>query len=64
MLSADLVRASAQATLAMLLISGNAELWHFVAIAFVPSGADAQRKLDLRTGAFGRALCAISPFAC
>ena len=35
MLAADLVRAAVQATLAVLLISGNTELWHFVAIAFV-----------------------------
>jgi MFS family permease len=40
MLGADLVRAAVQATLAVLLLSGNAELWHFVAIAFVTGAAE------------------------
>jgi MFS family permease len=40
MLAADLVRAAVQSTLAVLLISGNAELWHFVAIAFVTGAAE------------------------
>ncbi len=40
MLTADVVRAIVQATLAALLITGNAELWHFVAIAFVTGAAE------------------------
>lgn len=40
MLAADLVRAAVQGTLAVLLISGTAELWHFVAIAFVTGAAE------------------------
>ena len=40
MLAADLVRAAVQGTLAVLLLSGTAELWHFVAIAFVTGAAE------------------------
>ncbi|MCP9486601.1 MAG: MFS transporter [Gaiellaceae bacterium MAG52_C11] len=40
MLAADIVRATVQATLAVLLITGNTELWHFVAIAFVTGAAE------------------------
>jgi len=40
MLAADLVRAAVQATLAVLLISGNVELWHFVAVAFVTGASE------------------------
>jgi len=40
MLAADLVRAVVQGTLAVLLISGSAELWHFVVIAFVTGAAE------------------------
>jgi MFS family permease len=40
MLSADVVRAAVQGILAVLLISGNVELWHFVAVAFVTGAAE------------------------
>jgi len=40
MLTADIVRAAVQATLAVLLITGNAALWHFIAIAFVTGAAE------------------------
>jgi MFS family permease len=41
MLAADLVRAGAQAIVAPLLITGNAQLWHLVALATVMGGAAA-----------------------
>jgi MFS family permease len=35
MLATDLLRASTQATLAALVLSGRAELWHFVVLTFL-----------------------------
>lgn len=40
MLSADLVRAAAQGTLAVLVLGGHVRLWHFIAIAVVTGAAD------------------------
>jgi MFS family permease len=40
MLSCDLIRAVAQATLAVLVITGEPRLWHFAALAFVVGAAE------------------------